>query len=92
MSWQTLLGWESLSYLGLLLLLWLVIRHFADHLPDIWQLLYINESLHVNIWKNNVYYPVSYWTEKGGKSKATLYFKFKFIQMKVDHIRKIDLA
>lgn len=60
-------GWETLSYIVLLLLLWIIIRYFADNLPDILQLLYVTENVRVDVWTNNVYYPVSYWTEKGSR-------------------------
>lgn len=63
---------EALTYVFSLFLLWILIRYFADNLPDIFQLLYIisgnNPKYHsVNIRLNDVYYPVSYYSDVGGR-------------------------
>lgn len=67
------ISWEMSSYIILLFLLWVIIRYFANTLMETLQT-YLplgdgseNGISKVDPWLNGVYYPVSYWIERGGR-------------------------
>lgn len=60
-------GWEIVWYILLLLLLWAVVRFVATYLTVALQY-FADKPIKVNPFSNGVKYPVSYWTEKGGRS------------------------
>jgi hypothetical protein len=58
--------WEILWYIVLLVVLWLVVRFLPTYAMSVVQ--YFTESPQkVDPFVNGVKYPVSYWTEKGGR-------------------------
>lgn len=59
-------SWEILSCIGLLLFLWLVMRYLATYMFSAVQY-FTDRPVRVNPFVNGVKYPVSYWTERGGR-------------------------
>jgi len=59
-------NWEVAFYTSLLLALWLLLRVFAAHITK-----FINkfrdQTLKVDPYLNGIKYPISYWTERGGR-------------------------
>jgi hypothetical protein len=58
--------WDILWYVALMLLLWLVVIFFAKYMTSVYQY-FVNQPVIVDPFINGVKYPVSYWTEKGGR-------------------------
>ena len=59
-------SWEILWYIVLLLVLWIVVRFVATYMTSVVQY-FTNRPVKVDPFINGVKYPVSYWTEKGGR-------------------------
>lgn len=61
-------GWEVAWYIMLLLLLWSVVRFIATYFTSAVQYLIHNlHTIKVDPYLNGVKYPVSYWSEQGGR-------------------------
>lgn len=59
-------GWEILWYIGLLLGMWMVVRFLATYMITAVQY-FTDQPVKVDPFINGVKYPVSYWTERGGR-------------------------
>ena len=66
MNSNYLFSWEILWYILPLALLWFVTRYLATYMTSAVQFL-IDQPQKVDPFINGVKYPVSYWTEKGGR-------------------------
>jgi hypothetical protein len=64
LTWSS--NWEVILYTAILLGIWLVLRFFATSLSSFVNY-FSDQSLKVDPFLNGVLYPVSYWTEKGGR-------------------------
>ena len=61
-------GWEVAWYIMLLLLLWSVVRFIATYFTSAVQYLFHHlHAIKVDPYINGVKYPVSYWSEQGGR-------------------------
>ena len=65
-NFQLIFSWELLKYIVLPLALWIVVRYLATYMIS--AVHYFTEPPQkVDPFVNGVKYPVSYWTEKGGR-------------------------
>ncbi len=58
--------WEIPAYVVLIVAIWIFIRYFSTSLISFYKS-FTDQPVVVNPFINGVKYPVSYWTEKGGR-------------------------
>jgi hypothetical protein len=71
---------DLLGYIVLMLVLWIIVRYALTNLSDVLQFFRTSDKpIIVNPFNNDVQYPVSYWSERGGMSYFIVRYLFYVI-------------